>query len=95
MKKKKNIKEKKNVVKEKKTSFENENNEVYVKPKRKRKFRFWYWLLVVIVACALLVFLGGIGFCYYIVKSAPEFNIEEMFEKEATRILNMKIYLKY
>lgn len=86
MKKKKNIKEKKNVVKEKKTSFENENNEVYVKPKRKRKFRFWYWLLVVIVACALLVFLGGIGFCYYIVKSAPEFNIEEMFEKEATRI---------
>lgn len=86
MKKKKNIKEKKNVVKEKKTSFENENNEVHVKPKRKRKFRFWYWLLVVIVACALFVFLGGIGFCYYIVRSAPEFNIEEMFEKEATRI---------
>lgn len=86
MKKKKNIKEKKKVVKEKKTSFENENNEVHVKPKRKRKFRFWYWFLVTIVACALFVFLGGIGFCYYIVRSAPEFNIEEMFEKEATRI---------
>lgn len=78
MKKKKNIKEKNT----------SNNEEVISKPKKKRRFRFWYWLLVFIVVCALFVFLGGIGFCYYIVRSAPEFNIEEMFEKEATRIFD-------
>ncbi len=59
---------KKNNIKEKKTSIASDN-EVYVKPKRKRSFRFWYWLFVVIVACGLFVFLGGIGFCYYIVRT--------------------------
>lgn len=81
MKKKRNIKE----MKETKTKIQEENVSK-VKPKKKRKFRFWYWLLVIIVTCSLFVFLAGIGFCYYIVKSAPEFNVEEMFEKEATRI---------
>lgn len=58
------------------------------KKKRKIKFRFWYWLMILIVFFALLCFLGGVGFCYYIVKSAPEFNVEKMFEKEASRIFD-------
>ena len=68
----------------------NENTEETIKPKRKkRKFRFLYWLSVFIVMIALVVFIAGIGFCYYIVKSAPEFNLEEMFEKEASRVYDI------
>lgn len=64
---------------------ENEN----IKPKKKKKrFRFFYWFLVFIVTMALVVFLAGIGFCYYIVTSAPEFNLENMFEKEASRLFD-------
>ena len=57
-------------------------------PKKKRKFRFGYWLLVFILTCGLLCFMAGIGFCYYIVKSAPEFDKNNMFEKESTRIFD-------
>jgi len=62
------------------------------KPNKKRKFKFriLYWLCVLFVIGALAVFLGGIGFCYYIVKSAPEYNIDKMFEKEPTRIFDSK-----
>ena len=67
-----------------------ENTEEIVKPKRKKKkFRILYWLTVFIVTMGLVVFLAGIGFCYYIVKSAPEFNLEEMFEKEASRVYDI------
>lgn len=62
-------------------------NEENVKP---RRFRFWYWFLVVVMCFALLCFIGGIGFCYYIVKSAPEFDAQKMFEKEATKVLDSK-----
>ena len=59
------------------------------KPKRKRfRFRFFYWLCVLMVIGALCVFIGGIGFCYYIVKSAPEYNIDKMFEKEPSRVFD-------
>ena len=57
-------------------------------PKKKRKFRFGYWLLVFVLTCGLLCFMAGIGFCYYIVKSAPEFDKNNMFEKESTRIFD-------
>ena len=57
-------------------------------PKKKRRFRFGYWLLVFILTCGLLCFMAGIGFCYYIVKSAPEFDKNNMFEKESTRIFD-------
>ena len=53
-----------------------------------KKFRFWYWLLVVIMFFALVCFIAGIGFCYYIVKSAPEYDINQMFEKEASRVFS-------
>ncbi len=58
--------------------------------KRKRNGRFWYWALVVVMILALIGFIGGIGFCYYIVKSAPEFDAQRMFEKEATKVLDSK-----
>ena len=63
-----------------------------VKPKKrkKRRFRFFYWLLVLMTLGAIAVFVGGVGFCYYIVKSAPEYNIDKMFEKEPSRLFDSK-----
>ena len=58
------------------------------KPKKRFKFRIFYWLCVFLVFCALGLFVGGIGFCYYIVKSAPEYNVDKMFEKEPSRIFD-------
>ena len=75
--------------KEKKEVKDMKKKSVKEKTKKpKRRFRFWYWLLVFMVFVALCVFIGGVGFCYYIVKSAPEFNQDKMFEKEATRIFD-------
>ena len=73
---KKNVKEKKQEIKKRK--------------EKTKKFRFGYWLVVIMVFFALCVFIAGVGFCYYIVKSAPEFTAEKMFEKEATRIFDSK-----
>ena len=68
-----------------------EKEEVKVKKKRKRRrFRFFYWLTILFVLGALTVFVAGIGFCYYIVKSAPEYNIDKMFNKESTRIFDSR-----
>ncbi|MGM9877030.1 MAG: transglycosylase domain-containing protein [Bacilli bacterium] len=76
-------------MKKKKTKTEESNNSNTNKTiKKRKKIRIWYWLLIVIVILVLLVFLAGIGFCYYIVSSAPEFNVEEMFNKEASRIFD-------
>ena len=82
--KKKVKKEKEEKIKEKK------DKEAVEEPKKKhrRRFRFWYWLLVLMVVFALFAFIGGVGFCYYIVKSAPEFDTEKMFEKEASRLFD-------
>ncbi len=64
------------------------NKKTKVKKTKKRHFRFGYWLLVLIVFFGICIFIGGVGFCYYIVKSAPEFTAEKMFEKEATRVFD-------
>ena len=61
-----------------------------IKKKHKRKFRLFYWLMVLIVFLGICVFIAGVGFCYYIVTSAPEFTAEKMFEKEATRVFDSK-----
>ena len=67
-----------------------ENTEETLQSKRKKKkVRVLYWLSVFIVTVGLAVFIAGIGFCYYIVNSAPEFNLEEMFEKEASRVYDI------
>ena len=69
-----------------------EAKKVINKPKEKKKkkfhFRFFYWLCVLFVIGALGVFVAGIGFCYYIVKSAPEYDVDKMFEKEPSRIFD-------
>ena len=81
-----------------KVKKENEKKEKKLVPKenkiktpkkhKRRRFRFFYWLLVLMVIMALGVFVCGIGFCYYIVKGAPEYNIDKMFEKEPSRIFD-------
>ena len=48
------------------------------KPRKRRRFRFFYWLLVLIVFFCLCTFVAGVGFCYYIVTSAPEFDTESI-----------------
>jgi len=81
---------KKKVKKEKEEKIKAKKDKDAVEPKKKhrRRFRFWYWLLVLMVVFALFAFIGGVGFCYYIVKSAPEFDTEKMFEKEASRLFD-------
>ena len=65
-----------------------------VKPERKRKrFRFWYWLTVLITFFAIILFVLGVGFCYYIVTSAPEFDKQQMFEKEVTSCVEASLVL--
>ena len=87
-------KEKKdNLTKEEKLKLKEEKKEMKKEKKKnkpRRKFRFFYWLMVLIVFFALLCFIGGVGFCYYIVKGAPEFNVDKLFEKEASRIFDSK-----
>ena len=80
-------KEKEDLEKKEKLLLKKEKKEKVKKPKKhRRRFRFFYWLLVLIVLFALMCFVAGVGFCYYIVKSAPEFDVDKMFEKEATRL---------
>ncbi len=70
----------------------NRNQEVITKPKvekakkKSKKLRFGYYLLVLITFLAICAFVGCIGFCYYIYKSAPEFDPKQLYEKEATLI---------
>ncbi len=84
------VKEKKKLSLFKKKKKVEAKEEPIKEPKKKhrRRFRFWYWLLVLMVVFALFAFIGGVGFCYYIVKSAPEFDTEKMFEKEASRLFD-------
>ena len=77
-------------------------NELKVKKKKKnttpvekaeskrKKSRFWYWFMIVLVTLAIIILLGGVAFCAYIVSSAPEFDEQQMFEKEASRIFDSK-----
>ncbi len=91
MKKEKKVnlsKEEKKKLKEEKKLEKKERKSEKKKNKPRKKFRFFYWLMVLIVIFALLCFIGGVGFCYYIVKGAPEFNVDNLFEKEASRIFD-------
>lgn len=79
--KKKFGKEKEEVIKE-----ELITDDVIKAKKKKIKIRIGYYLLVLITFIAICVFIGGIGFCYYIVKNAPEFDAAKLYEKEASLI---------
>ena len=61
------------------------------KEKNKKKFgRIWYFILIFIVICAILAFIAIAGFGAYIVASAPEFDLNKLYEKEATLIYDSK-----
>ncbi len=75
-------------VKVKKEKVKKEKPIVEKAVKKRKRFRFWYWLLIIITFFALCCFIGGVGFAYYIVKSAPEYDAEKMFEKEASRVFD-------
>jgi len=83
------IKKNKEKISERKVIKRKKEKDPVEKVTKKRKhFRIWYWLLIIIVFFAILLFIGGVGFAYYVVKSAPEFNVNKMFEKEASRIFD-------
>ena len=84
------MKEEKKRIKEEERLQKKESKKEKKENKPRRKFRFFYWFMVLIVFFALLCFVGGVGFCYYIVKGAPEFNVDKLFEKEASRIFDSK-----
>lgn len=82
-------KEEKQIDKEPKKIKKSKEKSEIVKVKKKRKrFRIWYWLLILIMLGMIFCFIALVGFCYYIVTSAPEFNLNQMFEKEATRVFD-------
>lgn len=71
--------------KEKKEQIEIED-EVSTAKKKKKKARIGYYVLIGITFFAICMFIGAIGFCYYIYKSAPEFNPSQLYEKDASLI---------
>ena len=84
----KNIKGRINELKVKKKK---KNTTLVEKAENKRKkSRFWYWFMIVLVTLAIIILLGGVAFCAYIVSSAPEFDEQQMFEKEVSRIFDSK-----
>ena len=73
----------------KKTKTETDSEDKISKVKKKKKLsKIFYWILVCITIFCILAFLGFIGFAAYIVKSTPEFDLNRMFEKEATRVFD-------
>ncbi len=72
----------------KKIKRKKEKDTVEGATKKRKRFRFWYWLLILIMFFAILCFIAGVGFAYYVVKSAPEFDVNKMFEKEASRVFD-------
>ena len=72
----------------KKIKRRTEKDPVEKATRKRKKFRFWYWLLILVIFFAILVFIAGVGFSYYVVKSAPEFDVNKMFEKEASRLFD-------
>ena len=61
--------------------------------KKRKKVRFGYYFLILITFLAICAFIGAIGFCYYIYKSAPEFDPSQLYEKEASLIYDADLNL--
>lgn len=57
-----------------------------VKINKKKQKRLGYYIMVGITIFAIVMFLGIVAFCYYIYKTAPEFDESLLYEKEATLI---------
>lgn len=56
------------------------------KPNNKKRSKLGYRIIVGITILAIIAFLGIVAFCYYIYKTAPEFDESLLYEKEATLI---------
>ncbi len=54
--------------------------------KSKKRIRIGYYFLILITFMAICVLIGAAGFFFYIYKSAPEFNPEKLYNKEASLI---------
>lgn len=86
--------ERMNRYKMKRNERKTRSKDTVTKEKTKSKrFRFWYWLFNIIVVFAIVCFISLVGFFYYIVKSAPEFSKEKLYEKEASRIFDSELNL--
>ncbi len=46
--------------------------------------KIWNFLLMAFIACAIMVLIAVIGFGIYIIRSAPEFDPDQLYEKEAS-----------
>lgn len=57
-----------------------------VKTKKRINKKFINFILITLVSLAIIFVISVIGFAYYIVKSAPEFDPTKLYEKEATLI---------
>ena len=70
-----------------KTKFKKDKSEKPVKEKKpKNKRKIIYYILSFITFLAILCVLAVIGFAIYIVKSAPEFTEDKLYNKESTII---------
>ena len=87
---KKNIKGRINDLKVKRRKTKDKDTIVEKAQKKRNKNRFWYWFMIVLITLAIIILLGGVAFCAYIVSSAPEFDEQKMFEKEVSRIFDSK-----
>ncbi len=57
-----------------------------VKTKKKINRKLVNFILIILTTLAIFLVISVIGFSYYIVKSAPEFDAVKLYEKEATLI---------
>lgn len=87
---KKNIKGRINDFKVKRRKTKDKDTIVEKAQKKRNKNRFWYWFMIALITLAIIILLGGVAFCAYIVSSAPEFDEQQMFEKEVSRIFDSK-----
>lgn len=54
--------------------------------RNKKRIRIGYYFLILITFMAICVLIGMAGFFFYIYKSAPEFNLDKLYNKEASLI---------
>lgn len=71
---------------EKKVKEKKNNNKPSKEKKKLNKRKIGYWILIGITTCAILFIILMIAFAIYIVKSAPEFDEDLLFNKESSVI---------
>ena len=85
-----------NTENKKKTKNSNTKNEVKndkvkkVKTKKKSKWKWLKILLIIFFVCCILGLTCMCGFFYYIVKNAPEFDPNQLYQKESSILYDNK-----